>query len=60
MIIPLPSMRKKKELADSINQVRHQHRQVNDIPGSDEEDLQLITDVDQIHLRAIEAIEKVL
>lgn len=36
----------KKELATSINQVRHQHRQVNDIPGSDEEDLQLIANVD--------------
>uniref|UniRef100_K3ZDP8 DUF1409 domain-containing protein n=1 Tax=Setaria italica TaxID=4555 RepID=K3ZDP8_SETIT len=51
---------KKKELADSINQVRHQHHQVNDIPGSNKEDMQLLADVDQIRLRAVEAIKKVL
>uniref|UniRef100_K3XQ20 Uncharacterized protein n=1 Tax=Setaria italica TaxID=4555 RepID=K3XQ20_SETIT len=57
---PIAIQEKKKELAASINQVCRQHRQVNDILGSDAEDLQLIADVDQIRLRAVEAIEKVL
>nr|TKW00919.1 hypothetical protein SEVIR_8G144700v2 [Setaria viridis] len=57
---PIAIQEKKKELAASINQVRHQHRQINDIPGSDEQDMQLIADVDQICLRVVEAIEKFL
>uniref|UniRef100_K4A253 Uncharacterized protein n=1 Tax=Setaria italica TaxID=4555 RepID=K4A253_SETIT len=42
---PIAIQEKKKELVHSINQMRCQHRQVNDIPGSDEEDLKLIADV---------------
>uniref|UniRef100_K4ALP9 DUF1409 domain-containing protein n=1 Tax=Setaria italica TaxID=4555 RepID=K4ALP9_SETIT len=36
---PITIQEKKKELADSINQVCRQHRQVKDIPSFDEEDL---------------------
>uniref|UniRef100_K3YLF6 Uncharacterized protein n=1 Tax=Setaria italica TaxID=4555 RepID=K3YLF6_SETIT len=57
---PIAIQEKKKELAASINQVCRQHQQVNDILGSEEEDLQLIADVDQIHLRAVQAIERAL
>lgn len=44
----------------SIKQVHRQHQSISQVLGSDEEDLKLIADVEQIRLHAIEAIEKVL
>lgn len=57
---PAALQEKKKELAKSTNQSRHQQRTINKIPGSDEEDLQLIADVDQIRLHEVHAIGKAL
>lgn len=47
----------KTKLSNSIKFARQQHRLINEVFGSGEEDPQLIADVERIRLRAIETIE---
>lgn len=55
---PSAIQKKKEELIASIKQVRRQNQSISQVSGSDEEDFKLIADVQKIHLRAIDAIEK--
>lgn len=57
---PSAIQKKKKELTAFINQACNWHQQINKVSRSDEEDLQLIADVYNIRLHAIQAIERVM